>query len=161
MIQWRVGCSGFYNKHWKGVFYPEDLPQTKWLNFYCEYFNTLELNVTFYQFPTEKRMTTWFQKTPDNFLFSVKVPRLITHYKKLKECKKLLDDFYVACERGLKNKLGCVLFQFPPSIHYSPEQLDHIISCMRPGVNNVIEFRHSGWWNQNVYERLSEKNTGW
>ncbi|MGQ0826788.1 MAG: DUF72 domain-containing protein [Bacteroidota bacterium] len=156
-MKWSVGCSGFYNKHWKGIFYPEDLPQSKWLNFYCEYFNTLELNVTFYQFPTEERMRIWFKKSSEDFLFSVKAPRLITHYKKFNDCEKLLNDFYQACEKGLKNKLGCILFQLPPSIQYSQEQLDQIISALHPGFKNVIEFRHSSWWDESIYKILAEK----
>nr|MBA3706887.1 DUF72 domain-containing protein [Bacteroidota bacterium] len=156
MKEWKIGCSGFYYKDWKKIFYPEDLTQSKWLSFYCEHFNTLELNVTFYRFPTLPMMKAWFDKTPEHFLFSVKAPRLITHYKKFKACKGLLNDFYSTCEKGLKHKLACVLFQLPPSTEYNEENLEKIINNLHPGFKNIVEFRHSSWWNKKVYDVLSE-----
>lgn len=153
-----TGCSGFYNRHWKGIFYPEELTQSKWFAFYCEHFSTLELNVTFYKFPTVKMLEAWYKKSPEDFLFAVKVPRLITHYKKLKDCSQQLDDFYTACEGGLKDKMGCPLFQFPPSFKYSEESLELILKSMKPQFNNVVEFRNEGWWNKDVYDALKANN---
>jgi uncharacterized protein YecE (DUF72 family) len=101
ITHFKIGCSGFYNRHWKGIFYPEKLPQKQWLNFYCEHFNTLELNTTFYRFPTKENLKAWRDKSPEDFLFSVKVPQLITHFKKFNGCKKLIADFYLACQQGL------------------------------------------------------------
>jgi uncharacterized protein YecE (DUF72 family) len=154
--QFKIGCSGFYNRHWKGIFYPEKLPQSQWLNFYCEHFNSVELNVTFYRFPTAQMMQEWYRKSPDDFLFSVKAPKLITHFKKFNDCNRELNDFYFACEDGLEHKLGCVLFQLPPGIHYSEEKLEQVISGLKPGFKNVIEFRHKSWWKKNVYDELAE-----
>ena len=149
-----AGCSGFYNRQWKGVFYPEELPQSKWFTFYCEHFHTLELNVTFYKFPTVKMLEAWYKKSPVGFLFAVKAPRLITHYKKLKDCSEEIDEFYNACDLGLKDKLGCVLFQFPPSFKYSIEALEIILISMKPQFKNVVEFRNSSWWNKKAYDAL-------
>lgn len=157
MIKWKIGCSGFYNKHWKGVFYPEDLPQSQWLNFYSEKLNSLELNVTFYRFPTLELMQGWFKRSPDDFIFSVKAPRIITHYKKFIDCEDLLRDFYAVCEHGLRNKLGCLLFQLPPSFTYNKEKLMQVVNSLHPGFKNVIEFRHSSWWTKEVYDTLTEK----
>ena len=126
----RTGCSGFYNRHWKGVFYPEDIPQSKWFDHYCEHLNTLELNTTFYKFPTPERLQPWYKKSPADFLISVKAPRLITHFKKLNDCERLLDDFYTASSNGLKEKLGCTLFQFPPGFIYSEERLENICNSL-------------------------------
>jgi uncharacterized protein YecE (DUF72 family) len=154
----RTGCSGFYNRHWKGIFYPEGVPQSKWFDHYCKHFSTLELNVSFYKFPTPERLQLWYNKSPEDFLISVKAPRLITHFKKLIDCESLLNDFYTACTGGLKEKLGPVLFQLPPSLQYSEEVLDMISSVLYPGFNNVIEFRHESWWNKRVYKKLGEKN---
>ena len=156
--EFKIGCSGFYNRHWKKIFYPENMPQSKWLNFYCEHFKTLELNVTFYRFPTEKTFQGWYNKSPDDFLFSVKAPRLITHLKKFNDCTRFISDFYLTCEKGLKEKLGCVLFQLPPNIHYSEEKLEKIADSLDPAFNNVIEFRHPSWWNEDVYKYLEERN---
>ena len=153
-----TGCSGFYNRHWKGVFYPEDLAQSKWFTFYCEHLSALELNVTFYKFPTVKIMDNWYKKSPADFTFSIKTPRVITHYKKLKDCSQELDDFYNVCEIGLKEKLGCLLFQFPPSFKYSAETLELILKSMKPQFKNVVEFRHISWWNKEVYDALEEYN---
>ena len=153
-----TGCSGFYNRHWKGVFYPEKLAQSQWFTFYCEHFNTIELNVTFYKFPTAKMLDVWYKKSPADFLFAVKAPRLITHYKKLTDCSQEIDEFYIACEDGLKDKLGCLLFQFPPSFKYDEDSLKLILKSMKPQFNNVVEFRNAGWWNKEVYEALKVNN---
>ena len=153
-----IGCSGFYYKEWKNVFYPEGLPQTKWFRFYCEHYNTLELNVTFYKFPTEKSLSKWYTTSPADFMFSVKVPKAITHFKKFNDCERMLEDFYTSVQQGLQQKLGCILFQLPPQLIYSEELLEKILSSMNAGYKNVIEFRHVSWWNEIVFQKLREHN---
>jgi uncharacterized protein YecE (DUF72 family) len=150
-----IGCSGFYNRHWKGIFYPEQLPQSKWFAYYSSRFNTLELNTTFYKFPTAQSLHKWYSMSPPGFAFAVKAPKLITHFKKFKECDRQIGEFYVACEQGLMEKLGCVLFQLPPQVQYSEERLEHILCCLKPGFTNVIEFRHKSWWTKKVYDELT------
>ena len=154
-IQWRIGCSGFHYKEWKEVFYPRGLPQRKWFDHYCEHFDTLELNVTFYRFPEISSLQNWYKKSPPHFLFAVKAPRLITHYKKFEDCRSLLTDFYTTIRDGLQEKLGCVLFQLPPGLSYTPALLTRITSQLDPSFNNVVEFRHSSWWNEEVYKVLA------
>ena len=156
MIQWHVGCSGFYYKHWKEIFYPKGVPQRKWFEFYCQHFNTLELNVTFYRFPVPAMLHKWYNTSPPHFTFSVKAPRLITHYKKMNDCASLLSDFYGIVDEGLKEKTGCVLFQFPPRFAYSGERLDKIINSLNNAYPNVVEFRHDSWWNETVYKALKK-----
>ena len=151
-----TGCSGFFNWHWKGIFYPEDLSSSQWFAFYCEHFNTIELNSTFYKFPTAKTLEVWYKKSPADFSFAVKAPRLITHYKKLKDCSQELDEFYNTCELGLKDKMGCLLFQFPPSFKYDRDSLELVINSLKPQFKNVVEFRNSSWWNQEVYDAFEE-----
>jgi uncharacterized protein YecE (DUF72 family) len=151
-----IGCSGFHYKEWKEVFYPEGLPQTRWFQFYCEHFNTLELNVTFYKFPTEKTLQKWFISSPEGFKFSVKVPKAITHFKKFNDCERMLSDFYNSCQSGLQQKLGCILFQSPPQLIYSPELLEKIIANVNPAFKNVLEFRHASWWNAVVFQQLKK-----
>jgi uncharacterized protein YecE (DUF72 family) len=153
-----TGCSGFYNRHWKSIFYPEGIPQSKWFHHYCEHLPTLELNTTFYKFPTSERLQQWYKNSPDDFLISVKAPRLITHFKKLKDCERLFHDFYTACEAGLKHKLAFTLFQLPPGIPYSEETLQLITGSLNPSFRNVVEFRHESWWNATAYDALAEKN---
>lgn len=150
------GCSSFYNKKWIDIFYPADLPSKEWFAYYCEHFNTYELNATFYKFPTTKSLQSWRKKSPDGFVFSVKAPKLITHIKKFIECEREIAEFYVACREGLNEKLGCVLFQLPPSFHYSPERLNMIINNLNSEFENVVEFRNTSWWLKDVYETFAK-----
>jgi uncharacterized protein YecE (DUF72 family) len=158
MTKWWIGCSGFHYKHWKGVFYPEKLPQKKWFDFYKQHFNTLELNVTFYRFPQVSFLQNWYDNSPEAFSFSVKAPKAITHYKQFIASKEMLADFYGTIQEGLKEKLGCVLFQLPPRIGYKPEKLKLIIDNLDPAYRNVLEFRNETWWNAEVFQLLTENN---
>lgn len=153
-----IGCSSFNNRYWKGIFYPENIPTSKWFEYYCEHFDTYEFNGSFYKFPTEKIFINWYKKAPENFLFSVKAPKEITHIKKFKDCKNLIEDFYHICKNGLKDKLGCILFQFPSGYDYSKERLNEIVINLDPEFRNVIEFRHESWWNDEVWEVFLENN---
>lgn len=157
-MQWHIGCSGFSYKEWKNTFYPAKLPQREWFAYYATLFSTVELNVSFYRFPTVAMLKNWYTKSPDGFLFAVKAPRLITHLKKLNDCEELLKDFYTVCREGLKEKLGPVLFQFPPSYQFTEQRLAKIISSSDPQFTNVIEFRHESWWNKKVYDAFKESN---
>lgn len=156
-IKWHIGCSGFHYKEWKERFYPKGLPQRLWFEHYARHFNTLELNVTFYRFPSLQSLESWHQRSPEGFSFSAKVPRTITHYQKFKDTQNLIADFYAALKEGLKEKLGCVLFQLPPSFHYSDERLEMVLGQMDPSFRNVIEFRHESWWRQDVQQALAAK----
>jgi uncharacterized protein YecE (DUF72 family) len=156
MVKWWIGCSGFHYKHWKEIFYPHGLAQNKWFSFYCKQFNTLELNVTFYRFPQISFLKTWYDKSPSTFRFAVKAPRLITHYKKFSRTEKLMNDFYGSVSEGLKEKLGCILFQLPPRSYYTYERLQRIIASLDNSFNNVVEFRHESWWDLEVYNELTK-----
>jgi len=115
----QVGCSGYNYKEFKGHFYPEGLTQSKWLQYYCEHYNTVEINASFCQFPTIKSLKVWYDKTPENFRFSLKANNHITHYKKFNGTQTLIKEFYDVAQGGLKDKLDCILFQLPPSLKYS------------------------------------------
>lgn len=158
MEKWHIGCSGFHYKHWRGSFYPEKLAMKNWFSYYTEHFDTLELNVTFYRFPTVPILTSWYEKSAANFRFAVKAPRLITHYKKFKETERLLNDFYNTVDQGLKEKCGCCLFQLPPAYSYTEERLENIITSLHTDFNNVMEFRHNSWWQEKVYGELAKHN---
>jgi uncharacterized protein YecE (DUF72 family) len=154
-INWHIGCSGFHYKEWKEAFYPPKLAASKWFEYYCRHFNTLELNVTFYRFPQLKTLQGWHARSPDGFLFAVKAPRLITHYKKFSDTAGLLNDFYGTIGEGLREKLGFVLFQLPPQTAYSDAMLQKIIESMNPLFANTVEFRHESWWRPDVYRQLA------
>ncbi len=153
---WRIGCSGFHYKEWKERFYPKGLAQKHWFTYYTEHFNTLELNVTFYRFPELKALLQWHTAAPHDFLFSAKVPRTVTHYKKFVDCRQVVYDFYQVLRAGLQEKLGAVLFQLPPSFSYTPERLESVLEHIDPAFTNVIEFRHESWWRPDVQQRLTE-----
>ncbi len=156
MIKWHIGCSGFSYAAWKEVFYPTGLQQSKWFEYYSSKFNTLELNVTFYRFPQSSFLQSWYNKSPAEFSFSLKAPRHITHFNRFNNTQQMLADFYGTAREGLQEKLGCILFQLPASHHYSEEYLDTILSSLDPTFQNVLEFRHISWWNDEVYKRLAK-----
>jgi uncharacterized protein YecE (DUF72 family) len=155
-IKWHIGCSGFSYKEWKEEFYPKGLAQSKWFHYYTQHFDTLELNVTFYRFPTINSLKGWYDKAPDKFSFSAKVPRSITHFKKFEDTQRMINDFYNLLKDGLKEKLACVLFQLPPTLIYSKEILEKIISQINSSFTNVIEFRHESWWRKDVQTLLKK-----
>lgn len=157
-MNWHIGCSGFHYKHWKGTFYPENLAQSKWFDYYCRFFNTLELNVTFYRFPRLSFLQNWYLKSPPGFHFAVKAPRVITHYKQFSGTVDMTSDFYHTVGDGLSEKLGCVLFQMPPRFSFSEERLDKIIRSLDNSYPNVLEFRHQTWWREDVYNKLGDHN---
>lgn len=153
-----AGCSGFHYKHWKGNFYPQGLPEKKWFEYYCQFFNSLELNVTFYRFPQLGMLQSWYNKCPDDFHFAVKAPRMITHFKKFLDVDSLFKEFYHTVGTGLGHKLGCILFQLPPSFHFSEQHLDRIINSLDTSFKNVVEFRHLEWWRPEVFQKLEQNN---
>lgn len=153
-----AGCSSFNNRFWKGIFYPENMPVSKWFDYYCQHFDTYEFNGSFYKFPTVKIFENWYKKAPEHFIFSVKAPKEITHIKKFTDCEELISDFYTICDTGLKDKLGCVLFQFPPNYSFSEEKLQNIINNLNPKFKNVIEFRHESWWIDKVWDLFMKNN---
>ena len=157
MKKFIIGCSGFHYKHWRGKFYPEKLAVKNWFEFYCQHFSTLELNVTFYRFPKLSTLQQWHDRAPDDFIFSVKVPRSITHFKKLNDTSRMVEDFYGLVREGLKEKLGSVLFQFPPNFLASDIHIQRLIESVDPSFENVAEFRHASWWNEHVISKLGER----
>jgi uncharacterized protein YecE (DUF72 family) len=155
-MKWHIGCSGFHYRNWKPEFYPKEVPQRLWFEYYTNHFNSLEVNNTFYKFPKIESLESWYKRSPEDFLFTIKVPRLITHFKKFVEVKSLLDEFYLTVSKGLKEKLGSVLFQLPPDLQYSEFKLKQITSQLSKDFINVVEFRHESWWNENVFQHLAK-----
>lgn len=152
-----IGCSGYHYRHWRGRFYPEKLPMRRWFEYYSQHFQTLELNVTFYRFPQLSFLQNWYAQSPAGFTFSVKAPKLITHFKQFNNCQQLLADFYDTTANGLADKLGAVLFQLPPRLAYAPDRLARILDALDPAFANVLEFRHPTWWHEDVYAALRQR----
>ncbi len=158
-----IGTSGFNYKHWSnGVFYPEDIPQRKWLEYYVEHFNTVELNVSFYRLPKKSVFEGWRERTPEDFVFAIKGSRFITHIKKLKDCEAPIELFFNNA-RGLKEKLGVVLWQLPPNLHADVEKLEKFCGLLKKnrvakGTKQVFEFRHDSWFCEKIYGVLRRHN---
>jgi len=115
-----IGTSGWVYNHWTEEFYPKDCPKARWLEFYAGHFDTVELNASFYRLPKLQTFESWRKRTPDDFRWSVKASRYITHIKRLREAAEPLERLYHAVE-GLEEKLGPILFQLPPSLRFSEE----------------------------------------
>lgn len=152
-----IGCSGWQYEHWQGKFYPKDLPKEKWFEFYQKYFNTVEINSTFYHFPKPSFVKKWYKNSKENFYFSLKLPRIISHVKKFRNTENLMKNFY-NISSNLKEKLACILIQLPPFLKYSKEKLSEIISQINTEINHAIEFRHISWFNEEVFEILEQNN---
>ncbi|HWI39968.1 MAG TPA: DUF72 domain-containing protein [Verrucomicrobiae bacterium] len=152
-----IGCSGFNYKHWRGVFYPDHLPQKRWLEHYCSTFSTVELNVTFYRQPLPSTFVHWHDTTPDGFGFSVKGSRYITHIKRLKDVGEALSRFFDGVAH-LREKLQVVLWQFPPHFELHLDRFRDFLDLLEPyGVRNTFEFRNASWMNDRVFDLARER----
>jgi uncharacterized protein YecE (DUF72 family) len=154
-----VGCSGWFYWHWRGDFYPVEMPTSKWFSHYTNHFKTVELNAPFYSWPTLGTINTWRKQAGRRkVIYTVKVSELITHVNRFKRTKQLVLDFsYIADLLG--PYFGCFLFQLPPSYHYAPARLKTILSQLDHTRRNVVEFRHKSWWNESVYKAFRKTGT--
>lgn len=151
-----VGCSGFNYFGWKKRFYPEDLPQRKWLEYYSSVFRCVELNVTFYRLPTQSTFKRWYTATPKDFSFVLKGSRLITHVKRLNEVEEPLRTFF---ERALVlgEKLKVTLWQFSAGFKLDIERLEGFLKMLSHyKIRAAFEFRNESWINEDVINMLAE-----
>jgi uncharacterized protein YecE (DUF72 family) len=151
-----VGCSGWFYWKWRGSFYPADLPTPEWFDHYAKNFDTVEINASFYSWPTVANVKSWLRRAPnEKFVYTVKVCELITHIRRFKGTKVLVKDFGLIADI-LGKRMGCFLFQLPPSYQYSKVRLRSILGQLDPARRNVVEFRHATWWNEVVYSAFRE-----
>jgi uncharacterized protein YecE (DUF72 family) len=151
----RIGCSGYYYLYWKNRFYPAGLSPKNWLSHYSTIFNTVELNGTFYRLPKLSDLKRQADATPDDFLFSVKSNRMITHLKRLKGVKQEINDFQDLIISGLGTKLGCILYQLPPTFQFTDENLERVLTTIPNEEHSIVEFRHPSWWCEDVHIALA------
>lgn len=151
----RAGTSGFSYPEWKGSFYPEKLPQAKFLEYYAEKFATVEINNTFYRFPRSDLLEGWRDRTPDGFTFAVKANQGITHKGRLQDIEDLTRDFVERCKL-LEDKLGPILFQLPPHFKRDVERLANFLDSLDPRLLYAFEFRHASWFEDEVFQLLSD-----
>ena len=154
-----VGCSGWVYRHWRGIFYPEGLPQKRWFERYAEEFDTVEINASFYRVPKPETFEGWRDKAPADFHYAVKVNRFITHMKKLLDCEDEVERF-IALARPLGGKLGPLLYQLPPSLHKNLARLDSFLSRLPRDLEHVVEFRHNSWYDDDVLALLERHGAG-
>ncbi len=155
-----IGTSGYSYPHWSdGIFYPEGLSQQRWLEYYAEKFNTVELNVTFYRLPKESVFKNWYSRTPEDFSFVVKGSRFITHIKRLKQCEEPLKLFFGRV-KFLKEKLSCILWQLPPKFKVDEDRLSDFVKLLKvkKGYRHAFEFRHDSWYRDAVFKILKKDN---
>ncbi len=155
----RIGTSGWYYEHWKELFYPADMPKSKWLEHYARQFDTVEINNTFYRQPKEQSIRRWQKNAPEGFLYAVKANRYITHIQKLKETSESLQRFFDGIDL-LKRKLGPVLYQLPPSLHIDLDRLGDFIKLLPKRKTAVFEFRHKSWYCDDTYKLLEKFGAG-
>lgn len=153
-----IGTSGYTYEHWAGgIFYPEDLPQNKWLEYYCQYLDSVELNVSFYRLPSLAVFKGWHKRTPKIFRFAVKGSRFITHIKRLKDPLPSLKIFFSRA-KGLKEKLSVVLWQLAPQFKLNLERLEKFVKILKKTApcRQAFEFRHPSWFCSDVYKILKK-----
>jgi uncharacterized protein YecE (DUF72 family) len=151
----RIGTSGWYYDHWSGRFYPADLPKSKWFEYYAQYFDTVEINNTFYHLPKEQTLRRWHKIAPKDFLYAVKANRYITHIKKLKDAAEPLERFFEIAGL-LKSRLGPILYQLPPSLQKDLDLLEAFIKLLPKRKTAVFEFRHESWYSDDTYNLLDK-----
>lgn len=151
----RIGTSGWYYNHWHGLFYPETIAKHKWFEHYTKHFDTVEINSSFYHMPKPENVKKWFASSPENFIYAVKANRFITHLKKLRNVESQLTIFLQSVSH-LKEKLGPVLFQLPPSLHKDFSLLKDFLSLLDKKVFGVFEFRHKSWYEDKCFSLLDD-----
>src|SRR6267142_1690962 len=149
----RVGCSGWQYKHWRGDFYPADLPQSRWLEYYAARFDTVEINNTFYRLPKAATFTVWGRRAPRGFVYAVKASRFLTHMKKLKEPDEPIRRFFSRATH-LGRAFGPVLYQLPPGWPVNLERLETFLKALPCRRRHAMEFRDPSWHSDAVFALL-------
>lgn len=140
-----VGTSGWQYRHWRGTFYREGLAQARWLEYYAESFATVESNNAFYRLPERTTFEAWARRTPEGFIWAVKMSRYLTHIRRLRDPEEPVARF-IERAGGLGDKLGPVLLQLPPTLKADLGALAATLELLATRVKVAVEFRHSSWF---------------
>lgn len=149
----RVGCSGWQYKHWRGDFYPADVPQTTWFEHYAARFDTVEINNSFYRLPERATFASWARRAPATFEFAVKASRFLTHMKKLKEPEEPIQRLFSRM-RALGTHLGPVLYQLPPGWRVDIERFSRFLAALPRDARHAIEFRETSWYSPEIFRMM-------
>jgi uncharacterized protein YecE (DUF72 family) len=152
----RIGLSGWNYAHWRdGVFYPPRLPAARWLEFYADRFDTVEVNSTFYRLPRRDAVAHWVEQTPAGFVFAVKGSRYLTHVKRLRDLGPGLERFLERIEPVLRSpKLGPLLWQLPPTFRRDHARLADALARLPRELRHCFEFRDPSWFVEDTYALL-------
>jgi len=151
-----VGTSGWQYRDWRGVLYPDGLPQRAWLERFAEQFPAVEVNNAFYRLPEKAVFERWREQTPAGFAVAVKVSRYLTHIKRLRDPAEPVARLTGRAE-GLGERLGPYLLQLPPTLRSDPGLLDACLACFPAGVRVTVEPRHESWWTGEVRDVLRRR----
>jgi len=149
----RIGTSGWQYEHWRGLFYPPAINRRDWFRFYADRFDTVEINNTFYNLPSESVFDSWRARAPENFLFALKFSRYGSHYRRLLEPQASIDAF-VDRARRLEEHLGPILVQLPPRWKADAIRLSAFLDAAPSTMRWAVEFRDPSWLCEPVYEVL-------
>jgi uncharacterized protein YecE (DUF72 family) len=158
-LQIYVGCSGWSYSSWKGPFYPIDLDNSEWLNYYSHVFDFVEIDSSFYRIPTAFTVKNWLKKTPDNFRFTAKFPKVITHDKRLKNVENELEIFFSQID-PLQEKTSALLIQLPPSLGIVEglEALREVVPELDNRFRYAVEVRNNSWFQDLAYSFFANNN---
>jgi uncharacterized protein YecE (DUF72 family) len=162
-----IGASGFFYPHWRGVFYPSDLPQKDWFRYYSWHFKTVEINSSFYHLPKKSTFEKWGKEVSSpahqlagsptgGFVFSVKGWRWITHFKRLKNCQEEIKKFIEALSGLTPSPKNVILWQFPPRMVSEDTRLKGFLATLPSGFRHAFEFRNPSWLNDKVFALLRQ-----
>lgn len=159
-----IGTSGWVYKHWKGKFYPDNLAEKNYLNYYSQHFSTVEVNNSFYHLLSEKAVKNWVKSVPEDFVFVVKASRYITHMKRLKDPESSTLKFFESI-KPFENKIGPILFQLPPKFAFNKKRLEAFFQVLPESCGAhcapyryAFEFRDKSWFNDETYHILRKNN---
>ena len=150
---YRTGCSGWSYDFWKGKIYDYSESPSHYLSVYAKIFDTVEIDSTFYAAQNHATVEKWAASVPDNFLFSPKMPRKITHEARLEKCDDDLD-YFMKNISILNSKLGAVLIQLPPDFTLNCGVLENFIGILPSSIKYAVEFRHPSWFTDEIYRLL-------
>ena len=157
-----VGTSGYNFKHWRGIFYPKGVAEKDWLAFYGGHLATVEINATFYGRFKRETFEAWAREVGQDFAFTLKGSRYITHVKRLNDPEEPIERFFTPAQ-GLGKHFSCALWQFPRTLHCNDEtwaRLEAFLQLLPRGIRQAFEFRHDSWFTDAVLALLDRHGAG-